>query len=77
MEEGAVMLTGLETTRVLQALNVLKTQPRGESRALRLVADYSMPNVSEKLLRIILSYTDYVNRCVWHKFPAGAHADPT
>jgi UDP-N-acetylglucosamine 2-epimerase (non-hydrolysing) len=77
MEEGAVMLTGLETTRVLEALSVLKIQPRGESRALRLVADYSMPNVSEKVLRIVLSYTDYVNRCVWHKFPAGAHADPT
>ncbi len=67
MEEGAVMMTGLNCTRVLQALSVLETQPRGEDRKLRMVKDYDVPNVSEKVLRIILSYTDYVNRLVWHK----------
>lgn len=66
-EEAAVMMTGLEVDRVLQALKVLETQPRGSERNLRLVEDYSMPNVSDKLLRIILSYTDYVNRVVWKK----------
>ena len=66
-EEGAVMMTGLGAERVMQALEILATQPRGETRGLRLVADYSMPNVSDKVLRIILSYTDYVNRVVWRK----------
>jgi UDP-N-acetylglucosamine 2-epimerase (non-hydrolysing) len=67
MEEGAVMMTGLERERVLQALSILEKQPRGEQRALRIVRDYDVPNVSEKVVRIILSYTDYVNRLVWHK----------
>jgi len=67
MEEAAVMMTGLELERVLQGLAVLATQERGEQRTLRQVGDYSMPNVSDKVLRIILSYTDYVNRVVWHK----------
>ena len=67
MEEAAVMMTGLELERVLQGLAVLTTQERGELRTLRQVEDYSMPNVSDKVLRIILSYTDYVNRVVWHK----------
>jgi UDP-N-acetylglucosamine 2-epimerase len=67
MEEGAVMMTGLDRERVLQALSILEKQPRGEQRALRIVRDYDVPNVSEKVLRIILSYTDYVNRLVWHK----------
>ncbi|PRC92710.1 non-hydrolyzing UDP-N-acetylglucosamine 2-epimerase [Solimicrobium silvestre] len=66
-EEAAVMMTGLELKRVFQALKILESQPKGEQRALRLVEDYSMPNVSEKVLRIILSYTDYVNRVVWKK----------
>jgi UDP-N-acetyl-L-fucosamine synthase len=62
MEEAAVMMVGLKKERILQGLEVLSSQ---EKRALRLVGDYSMPNVSEKVLRIILSYTDYVKRVVW------------
>lgn len=64
MEEASVMMVGLKRERILQGLEVLETQ---EKDILRLVADYSMPNVSEKVLRIILSYTDYVNRVVWGK----------
>jgi UDP-N-acetylglucosamine 2-epimerase len=67
MEEGAVMMTGLNPECVLDALKVLEAQPTGEQRALRIVADYSIPNVSEKVARIILSYTNYVNQVVWHK----------
>lgn len=67
MEEAAVMMVGLSVDRVVQALNVLETQNHGASRGLRQVADYSMPNVSDKVARIILSYTDYVNRVVWQK----------
>jgi UDP-N-acetylglucosamine 2-epimerase (non-hydrolysing) len=62
MEEASVMMVGLKKERILQGLDVLETQ---EKDTLRLVADYSMPNVSDKVLRIILSYTDYVNRVVW------------
>lgn len=68
MEEAAVMMVGLTAERILQGLEILDHQPRGEERLLRLVADYSMPNVSEKVARIILSYTDYVNRVVWKKY---------
>lgn len=68
MEEAAVMMAGLTAERILQGLDILDNQPRGEERLLRLVADYSMPNVSEKVARIILSYTDYVNRVVWKKY---------
>jgi UDP-N-acetylglucosamine 2-epimerase (non-hydrolysing) len=68
MEEAAVMMVGLSVDRVRQALSILEHQPRGGKRALRLVPDYSIPNVSEKVLRIILSYTDYVNRVVWKKY---------
>ena len=68
MEEAAVMMVGLEVDRVRQGLAILATQPRGETRGLRQVADYSMPNVSDKVLRIIHSYTDYVNRVVWKKY---------
>jgi UDP-N-acetylglucosamine 2-epimerase (non-hydrolysing) len=67
MEEGTVMMTGLEWGRIQQALAIIKTQKRGQERTLRQVADYSMPNVSDKVVRIILSYTDYVNRMVWRK----------
>ena len=68
MEEAAVMMVGLTAERVLQGLEILDHQPRGEERLLRLVADYSMPNVSDKVVRIIMSYTDYVNRVVWKKY---------
>jgi UDP-N-acetyl-L-fucosamine synthase len=68
MEEAAVMLTGLEVDRVRQGLAILTTQPRGDMRGLRQVADYSMPNVSDKVVRIIHSYTDYVNRVIWKKY---------
>ncbi|MFJ4373769.1 non-hydrolyzing UDP-N-acetylglucosamine 2-epimerase [Pseudomonas japonica] len=68
MEEAAAMMVGLETERVLQALNILESQARGEERSLRLVADYSMPNVSDKVVRILHSYTDYVNRVVWKRY---------
>jgi UDP-N-acetylglucosamine 2-epimerase (non-hydrolysing) len=67
MEEGAVMMAGLERDRVLQVLAVLEAQPRGRDRGLRMVRDYDVSNVSDKVLRIILSYTDHVNRLVWHK----------
>ena len=68
MEEAVVMMVGLEVERVRQGLTILATQPRGDERGLRLVADYSMPNVSDKVLRIIHSYTDYVKRIVWKKY---------
>ena len=72
MEEAAVMMVGLEVERVRQGLAILATQPRGADRSdphgIRQVADYSMPNVSDKVLRIIHSYTDYVNRVVWKKY---------
>jgi UDP-N-acetyl-L-fucosamine synthase len=68
MEEVSVMMVGLEPERVIQALSILKHQARGDNRDLRQVADYSMPNVSDKVVRIIHSYTDYVNRIVWKKY---------
>jgi len=68
MEEAAVMMVGLEVERVMQSLAILESQPRGESRNLRQVDDYSMPNVSDKVLRIIHSYTDYVSRVVWKRY---------
>lgn len=66
-EEAAVMMTGLEAERILQCIEILATQARRKDRTLKLVADYSVPNVSEKVVRIIHSYTDYVNRVVWRK----------
>jgi UDP-N-acetylglucosamine 2-epimerase len=68
MEEAAVMMVGLETGRVRQGLEILSQQPRGGQRLLRLADDYSRPNVSEKIVRIIHSYTDFVNRNVWKKY---------
>lgn len=67
MEEGAVMMTGLDAARVLDALCVLAAQPSGGERLLPMVADYNTPNVSEKIVRILFSYTGYVNRVVWRK----------
>jgi len=67
MEEGAVMMVGLHWKRIQEGLAVLEAQGRGDERLLRTVEDYRVPNVSEKVARIILSYTDYVNRIVWHK----------
>lgn len=67
MEEASVMMVGLSPERILQGLVHLQSQETGEKRNMRPVADYSMPNVSEKVVRIILSYTDYVNRVVWSK----------
>lgn len=68
MEEGTVMMTGVDPERILQALDMIKDQPRNENRLLRRVSDYSMPNVSDKVARIILSYTDYVKRVVWRNY---------
>jgi UDP-N-acetyl-L-fucosamine synthase len=65
MEEGAVMMTGLSWSRIRQALEVVGRQPQGERRMLRVVQDYDVPNVSEKVVRILFSYIDYVNRNVW------------
>ncbi|OLV15843.1 non-hydrolyzing UDP-N-acetylglucosamine 2-epimerase [Deinococcus marmoris] len=67
MEEASVMMVGLSPERIMQSLRILEDQPRGPERALRQVSDYSMPNVSDKVLRILISYTDYVNRVVWRK----------
>lgn len=67
MEEGAVIMTGLEVDRVHQGLAILKEQGREENRTLRMVGDYNAPNVSEKVVRIIISYIDFINRTVWQK----------
>ncbi len=65
MEEASVMMVGLKKERILQGLIILETQKSKTERMLKLVVDYSMPNVSDKVLRIILSYTDYIKRTVW------------
>ena len=65
MEEASVMMVGLNPERILQGLIELESQKRGEERTLRTVSDYSMPNVSEKVVRIIISYVDYIKRVVW------------
>lgn len=67
MEEGVVMMVGLNWARVQEGIAILKSQPREAERSLRIVEDYNVANVSEKVVRIILSYTDYVNRVVWKK----------
>ncbi|EFP2428326.1 UDP-N-acetylglucosamine 2-epimerase (non-hydrolyzing) [Escherichia coli] len=66
-EEGVAMFTGMSIDRILQAINILESQPRGTTRLINKVSDYVAPNVSDKVLRIILSYTDYVNRVIWRK----------
>lgn len=68
MEEAAVIMTGLQKERIMQSLAIIDKQPRDEERLIRKVYDYSMPNVSEKMVRIIHSYTNYVNRVVWYKY---------
>ena len=67
MEEASVMMVGLNPERIMQALAAMEVQERNPNRNFRQVVDYSMPNVSEKVVRIILSYVDYVNRVVWSK----------
>jgi UDP-N-acetylglucosamine 2-epimerase (non-hydrolysing) len=67
MEEASVMMVGLNQERIMQALNIIDSQKRGEERTLSLVQDYFVPNVSDKVVRIILSYSDYINRVVWSK----------
>tara|TARA_R110002051_G_scaffold303610_1_gene372570 strand:+ start:22494 stop:23627 length:1134 start_codon:yes stop_codon:yes gene_type:complete len=67
MEEASVMMVGLEPKRIMQGLAALQVQKRNPNRNFRTVSDYSMPNVSEKMVRIIISYTGYVNRVVWSK----------
>jgi UDP-N-acetylglucosamine 2-epimerase (non-hydrolysing) len=68
MEEAAVIMTGLGSERIMQGLSIIDKQPRGVQRLIRQVDDYSMPNVSDKMVRIIHSYVDYVNRVVWKKY---------
>ena len=68
MEEAVVTMTGLEKKRIMQSLAIIDNQPRGKQRLMRQVSDYSMPNVSDKIVRIVHSYTDYVNRKVWKKY---------
>lgn len=68
MEEAAVMMTGLGEERILQGLDILESQPRGVDRLIRIPADYAVPNVSDKVVRIILSYADYVKRVVWKDY---------
>jgi len=68
MEEAAVIMVGLGSERIMQGLAILGSQPRDSERLIRQVYDYSMPNVSDKIVRIIHSYTDYVNRVVWKKY---------
>lgn len=68
MEEASVMMVGLDKIRVRQGLNILSSQLRGADRSLRLVSDYNISNVSDKVVRIILSYTDFVKRVVWKQY---------
>lgn len=67
-EEGAVMLTGMSAQRVIQAVSILESQSRGSNRLIQKVANYNAPNVSDKVLRTIISYTDFVNRVVWKNY---------
>ena len=65
MEEASVMMVGLNSERILQGIEQLSKQNTGLDRNFRIISDYSMPNVSDKVVRIILSYTDYIKRIVW------------
>ena len=67
MEEAVAMMVGLETQRALQALSILETQSVGDTRTLPVVQDYNVDNVSSKIVRILISYVDYVNRTIWRK----------
>ena len=67
MEEGAVMMVGLDKKRIFQGLDILESQERNNQRTINLVKEYGAPNVSEKVSRIILSYTDYINKFIWLK----------
>lgn len=69
MDEGTLIMAGLNKDRIMQAIEVVTKQYNAEKRSMKVVADYNVNNVSKKVLRIILSYTDYVNRTVWHKIP--------
>ena len=66
-EEGAVMMTGLEVDKVLEGIEILSDQPKGEKRLLNVVTDYLSPNLSDKIVRIILSHIDFINQRVWKK----------
>ena len=68
MEEAVVIMTGLEKERIMQALSIIEKNQKGKQSLIRKVSDYSVPNVSEKIVRIIHSYTDYVNRTIWKKY---------
>ena len=68
MEEAVVIMTGLDPDRVIQSLSIIDSQETGSARSVRQVVDYSMPNVAEKIVKIIHSYADYVNRVVWKKY---------
>ena len=67
MDEGTLIMSGLSKARVIEAIDVVTKQHDRNKRPMKVVADYNVDNVSKKVLRIILSYTDYVNRTVWHK----------
>ena len=68
MEEGSVIMTGVNYDRIIQALEILDSQKRGEFRSLKSVKDYNVDNVSEKIIRVILSYTDYVKKNIWKEY---------
>ena len=67
MDEGTLIMSGLHKDRVMEAINVVVSQHQENAKVIRIVTDYTTDNVSKKVLRIILSYTDYINRNVWHK----------
>jgi len=69
MDEGTLIMSGLNKDRIIEAIDVVTKQHDKNKRPMKVVADYNVDNVSKKILRIILSYTDYVNRTVWHKIP--------